>query len=123
MPFISQRAELKLSTSEVEELTKIHGSRTESFSRIERSGILLSYHEGETVSCIARKFETYRPKVERTIDKALQLEAIASLDDLPRKGKPSKIPAEAKVWVLSLACQKPKNLGYAAEVSFSKEKS
>jgi len=96
MPFISQRPKLKLSISEVKELTKIHGSRTESFSRNERSGILLSYHEGETVSCIARKSETNRPKIERTIDKALQLGAIASLDDLPRKGKPPKIPAEAK---------------------------
>lgn len=115
MPFISQRPKLKLSTSEVKELTKIHGSRTESFSRIERSGILLSYHAGETVSSIARKFETNRPKIERTVDKALQLGAIASLDDLPRKGKPAKIPAEAKAWVLSLACQKPKDLGYAAE--------
>lgn len=115
MPFVSHRPKLKLLASEVGELTRIARSRTESFSRIERAGILLSYHEGETVSAIARKFRTNRPKVERTLDKALQLGAIASLDDLPRKGKPAKISVEAKAWVISLACQKPKDLGYAAE--------
>jgi transposase len=77
--------------------------------------MLLSYYNGQTVSAIAKQFKTNRPKIERTIDRALQLGAIASLDDLPRKGKPTTIPVEAKVWVLSLACQKPKDLGYAAE--------
>ncbi|MFQ6094378.1 MAG: IS630 family transposase [bacterium] len=115
MPFVSERPKLKLSPSEINELTRIHRSRTESLSRIERAGILLSYHTGETVSAIARKLETNRPKVERTIDRALQVGVLPSLDDLPRQGKPATIPAEAKAWVLSLACQKPKELGYAAE--------
>jgi transposase len=115
MPLTSQRPKLKLSESEISKLSKIHRSRTESLSRIQRSGMLLSYYNGETVTAIAKKFETNRPKVERTIDRALQLGAIGSLDDLPRKGKPTTIPAEAKAWVVSLACQKPKDLGYAAE--------
>jgi transposase len=106
MAFISQRPKLKLSQSEISELSKIHRSRTEGLSRVQRAGMLLS---------IAKQFKTNRPKIERTIDRALQLGAIPSLDDLPRKGKPTTIPAEAKVWVLSLACQKPKDLGYAAE--------
>ena len=115
MPFISQRPKLKLSASELGDLIRISRSRTESLTRIERAGVLLSFHEGETVSAIAKKFKTNRPKVDRTIDRALQVGALPSLDDLPRKGKPAKIPAEAKAWVLSLACQKPKELGYAAE--------
>ena len=115
MPFVSERPKLKLSPSEINELSRIHRSRTESLSRIERAGILLSYHDGEIVSAIARKFETNRPKVERTIDRALQVGVLPSLDDLPRQGKPATIPADAKTWVLSLACQKPKELGYAAE--------
>jgi len=115
MSFVSQRPKLRLSPAEMKELAMIQRSRTESLSRIERAGILLCYHDGETVSAIARKFKTNRPKVERTIDRALQLGALPSLDDLPRKGKPATIPTEAKAWVLSLACQKPKDLGYAAE--------
>lgn len=112
---VSRRPKLRLSSSEIEELSRISRSRIESFSRTERAGILLCYYNGETVSAIAREFKTNRPKVERTIDRALQLGAIPSLDDLPRKGKPASIPPEAKTWVLSLACQKPKDLGYAAE--------
>lgn len=115
MSFTSHRAPLKLSQAELDALAQIHRSRTEGLSRIQRAGILLSYHSGETVSAIARKFKTNRPRVERTIDKALQLGALPSLDDLPRKGKPVAISVEAKAWVLSLACQKPKDLGYAAE--------
>ena len=115
MPFISQRAKLVLSASDIKQLSTIHRSRTESLGRTERAGILLSYHQGETVSAIAKRLKTNRPKIERTIDRALQMGAIASLDDLPRKGKPAKISADDKAWVLSLACQKPKTLGYAAE--------
>lgn len=115
MPFVSQRAKLILSSSEIDELSCIHRSRTEGLSRIERAGILLSYYQGETVSAIAKRLKTNRPKIDRTIDRALQVGAIASLDDLPRRGAPIKISTDAKAWVLSLACQKPKALGYAAE--------
>jgi len=66
-------------------------------------------------SALARKFETNRPKVEHTIDRALQVGALPSLDDLPHPGKPVTITAEARAWVVSPACQKPKDLGYAAE--------
>lgn len=116
MSFVSQRPKLRLSDSEIEELTRLQRSRTEGVSRTERAGILLSYHQGETVSAIAKKLRTNRPKVERTIDRALQIGAIPSLTDLPRQGKPATISADAKAWVLSLACQKPKTLGYASEL-------
>ena len=116
MPFVSKRPKLQLSDKELEELKKISRSRTESLSRIERSKILLLYHEDITVSSIARKLNTNRPKVERILNKALQVGAIPALNDLPRKGKPSEITADAKAWVLSVACQKPKDLGYALEI-------
>jgi len=115
MPFVSQRPKLKLSSSEIEELSRITHSRTESVARIERANILLSYHQGQTVSAIAKKLHTNRPKVERTIDRALQIGAIPALDDRPGRGKPATISADARAWVVSLACQKPKELGYAAE--------
>jgi len=116
MPFISQRAKLQLSAKEIEELGKIKRSRTQGAARIQRADILLSYHQGETVSAIAKRLRTNRPKVERTIDRALQVGALASLDDYPRSGKPPSISADAKAWILSIACQKPKDLGYASEL-------
>ena len=115
MPFESKRPKLELAPEKRSELETISRSRTESASRVERANILLSYADGETVSAIARKLGTNRPKVERCIDKALQIGPLASLSDLPRPGKPPTITPEAKAWVISLACQKPKELGYSYE--------
>ena len=98
------------------ELERIVRSRSEAVQRVERAKILLRYAGGGTVSGIARELETNRPKVERCIDKALQLGAMAALEDLPRRGRPAQITAEARAWLISLACQKPKELGYAEEL-------
>ena len=115
MPFVSSRPKIQLTPDELNGLNKISRSRTESLSRIERAQMLLAYFKGATVSTIAREFETNRSKVERTIDRALQVGAITSLDDLPRSGKTPTITAEAKAWLVSIACKKPKDLGYASE--------
>jgi hypothetical protein len=76
--------------------------------------MLLNYREGVSVNAIARQLSTNRPKVGRCIDKALQIGTIAALDDLPRAGKPPKITPEAKSWLVSLACMKPRELGYTS---------
>jgi transposase len=116
MPFKRKRAELLLNADVKEELTRISKSRSEKASRVDRAKMILRYSEGTSISAIARQLSTNRPKVERCIDKALQIGAIAALDDLPRSGKPPKITPEAKSWLISLACMKPKELGYAAEL-------
>jgi transposase len=110
------RATLHLSDDVQAELATISRSRSEASSRVQRAQMLLAYASGETVSAIARRFGTNRPKVERCLDKALQFGALASLADLPRPGKPTTITAEARAWVISLACQKPKDLGYSYEL-------
>ena len=55
-----------------------------------------------TVSLCARKF--------------LQFGLEAALGELPRPGKSRSIPDDAIAWVLHLACQKPKDTGYAHEL-------
>lgn len=116
MPFQSQRAKLVLSEDLHQRLTTLASSRTEPAHRVERARILLAYALGETISAIARQLGTHRPKIERCVDKALQIGALAALEDLPGRGRKPTIPAEARAWVVSLACQKPKDLGYAAEL-------
>jgi transposase len=39
-----------------------------------------------------------------------------ALDDFQRSGRPNEITPEAKAWIVSLACQKPKDLGYSYEL-------
>lgn len=116
MPFRSSRASLILSSEEKERLAEIGRSRTDSKQGIERAKILLAYAQGASVSEIARTQRTNRPRVERTIDKALQFGAVPSLHDLAGRGRKREKTSEAIAWVVALACQKPKDLGYAAEL-------
>jgi transposase len=116
LPFVSHRAQLKLSNQETETLTALAQSRSEPAGRVQRASILLRYHAGDTVSEIARSLATNRPRVERCISKALDLGVTQALADLPGRGRRPAMTAEARAWVVSLACQKPKDLGYAQEL-------
>ena len=115
MPFISKRAKLKMSIEEKNMLEKIVSSRSETVSRVERAKILLLYYKGKHISGIAKELHTNRPKIERCLNKAIELGIKTGLDDLPRSGKPAKISEEERIWLLSVACEKPKNLGYSLE--------
>jgi transposase len=116
VPFVSNRAPLRLSPGEVEMLTALSQSRSEAAGRVQRAAILLQYHAGETVSEIARSLGTNRPRVERCVNKALQLGAAQALTDLPGRGRRPAMTPEARAWVVFLACQKPKDMGYAQEL-------
>ena len=116
MPFPKKRSKLVLTEEMHAKLESIGKSRSEKASRVERAKMLLAYAGDASVSSIARSFSTNRPKVERCIDKALQLGIAAALDDLPRSGKKPVLSPEARAWLVSLACQKPKELGYSLEL-------
>ena len=87
MPFERRRPDLVFTQEEEVALKSLSHSRTEPAAQVERAKILLAYAEGESISSIARRFETNRPKIERCVDKALQLGAHTSLKDLPRSGR------------------------------------
>lgn len=116
MPFERKRPLIILDREEASYLQELSRSRTEAAQRVERAKIILSYSDSVSVSAIARQLQTNRPKIERCVDKALQLGVMAALCDLPRKGKPPSITKEARTWVVSLACQKPKDFGYSYEL-------
>lgn len=116
MPFKRTRPDLKLTDDVRRTLIQISKSRTEKASRVERAKMILEYSQGTPISAIARQFTTNRPKVERCIDKALQIGPLTALDDLPRPGKPPVITPEARTWLVNLACKKPSELGYSFEL-------
>ena len=116
MPFVSHRAPLRLSPGEVEMLTALSQSRTEAAGRVQRAAILLRYRASDTVSEIARSLGTNRPRVERCVSKAVELGVAQALADLPGRGRRPALTAEARAWLVWLACQKPKDLGYAQEL-------
>jgi len=80
-----------------------------------RARILLGYASGESISEIARQVGVSRPTVGLCIDKALCGGIEVALEDLVRSGRPREHTVEDKVWVVSLACSKPKEHGYAGE--------
>jgi len=116
VPFASHRAPLRLSPSELKMLTLLSQSRTEAAARVQRASVLLRYHANESISQIARSLGTNRPLVERCVSKALELGAAQALVDLPGRGRRPVMTPEARAWVVSLACQKPKDRGYAQEL-------
>ena len=116
MPFLSRRAQLTLNSSETEMLMMLSQSRSEPAGRVQRATILLRYRAGETVSEIARSLGTNRPRVERCVSKSLELGVSQALGDLPGRGRRPVMTAEARAWVVSLACQKPTDFGYAQEL-------
>jgi len=116
MPFTSRRSTVQLSPEAKQELVALSGSRAAPAHRVERARILLAYAGGQSVSLIARDLHTSRPTVERCLNKALELGVQAALDDLPGRGRKPRLTPDARTWVINLACQKPKALGYAQEL-------
>ena len=116
MPFLSQRSKLQLTDKEIENLTSLSNSRTAPLREVERAKILLLNHQGINDSQNAKKLGTNRQKVIRCINKALAYGIDEAITDLPRSGKPPKITGEARAWIISIACMKPKDVGYPHEL-------
>lgn len=59
---------------------------------------------------------TNRPKIQRTVSNALNFGIHAALNDLSMRSRKAEISSEAQTWVVSLACDKRVNSGYAQEL-------
>jgi transposase len=116
MPFLSKRSKLQLTDEEIKNLTSLSNSRTAPLREVERAKILLFTHQEKSDSQIAKRLGTNRQKVIRCINKALAYGIKEAIDDLPRSGKPPEITGEARAWIISIACMKPKDVGYPHEL-------
>jgi len=110
-----KRGKLEIDTEIKNKLEAIIKNRQSPIVKVIRAKIILQYSSGFKIAQIVRDMNLTRPLAERSIDKALEFGPIAALDDLPRSGRPIEITDDAKSWVLSLACKRPVELGYAAE--------
>jgi len=93
-------------------LVEISRSRTEPTSRVERARIILAYLEEPSAYAVARTIGVTQQTVTRCLERAAELGVIEALDDRPRTGRDPVITAEAKTWLVALACRKAKELGY-----------
>ena len=111
-----QVIELSIDEATVAELMSIARSRTESASRVERARMLLAYRDDPSFFAVGRALGVHHQTVQRCVERALAYGPLAALDDRPRPGAAPKITAEAKAWLVSLACRKAKDLGYPHEL-------
>jgi len=116
MPRKSQKAKLILDQKQKEQLSKISQSRKAPLREVQRANILLSYSEGTPITDIKKMAQVSRPTAYKWIDKALAMGIDEGLKDKYHRPKEPVITEEAKAWVISLACKKPADLGYAAEM-------
>jgi transposase len=116
MPRKSNRPNLKLAEAERERLSKLSQSRIAPRREVERASILLKYAEGKNISSIKKELKVSRPTIYKCVDKALAAGIETGLKDKFHSPKQPTITQEAKAWVVNLACTKPKEHGYAAEL-------
>ena len=108
--------ELAIGADDLSRLEVIARSRTEPASRVERARILLAYRSEPSSTAVGARIGVTHHTVQRCLRRAVGLGAMAALDDSPRPGKAPQITAEAKAWLVSLACQKAKDFGYPHEL-------
>jgi transposase len=110
------RAPLIISAGERGRLEHLSEARKAPKREVERAAILLRYAGGAGITEIQEGLGVSRPTVYKCIDKALAAGVEAGLKDRYHRAKEPVITEEAKAWVTSLACSKPKDQGLAAEL-------
>jgi len=116
MAGLRQSIELAIGEVDLAALRAIARSRMEPASRVERARMLLAYREDPSFFAVGRAVGAHHQTVQRCVERALGYGPMAALDDRPRPGREATITAEAKAWVVDLACRKAKELGYPHEL-------
>lgn len=112
----SGRAALVLTPEQRTTLEELAASRTAAAREVERAKILLGYAAGTSITELQRRLGFSRPMIYRCVDKALAAGAQMGLKDKYHRPHEPEITDEAKAWVVSIACTKPKDHGLAAEL-------
>ncbi len=116
MPRISHRSKLLFTQEELDYLTRLSRSRNQAASIVERSKIVLLSYQGKNDTEISRELKVDYKTVRKWIQRVLDFGVKEGLVDKLRSGRPQYISAESRAWVVSLACMKPKDLGYPHEI-------
>jgi len=90
-------------------------SRTMQAQVVQRARIILLKAQGMSVDEIADKVGVNRNSVMLCIRKYRDGGAENALHDTPGRGRNPEITDDEKAWIINIACQRPYELGYAAE--------
>ena len=112
----SERAALVLTPEVRSTLKELAASRSAQTREVERAKVMLGYADGVSITELQRRLGFSRPMIYRCVDKALATGVQAGLKDKYHRPHEPEISDEAKAWVVSVACTKPKDHGLAAEL-------
>lgn len=107
---------IELTDDERKYLISLTKTRTTQAQLVDRARMLLWKSEGKTFPEIAEALGVSIPTVRRCIDRYNSGGVNLAIFDDERSGRPIEITDDAKAWIISIACQKPCDLGYSAEL-------
>lgn len=107
---------LELRKGDFEYLRSLIKQRTIQAQVVIRAHILLDKANGVSIREIAAIYDLSPNTVRLCINKYEKGGTDFALFDGQRSGRPIEITDEAKSWIISVACQKPCDLGYSAEL-------
>ena len=99
--------------SNLEELTR---ARTIQAQTVSRARIMLLRADGLPIDTIADKVGINRKSVMLCLKKFSEGGIENALYDAPGRGRNAEITDDEKAWIINIACQKPVDFGYSAEV-------
>ena len=91
-------------------------ARTIQAQTVCRARILLLRADGVSINDIADKVGINRCSVMLCLNKFKEGGVENALFDAPGRGRNAEITDDEKAWIINIACQKPVDLGYSAEV-------
>lgn len=106
----------EISPEDLAEIEKICRARTESYQVVTRAKTLKLRYEGKTIECIAEALDVHKNTVLLTLSKFEKQGLSYALYDAPGRGRKTEITDEDKAWITHIACMKPCECGYAAEL-------
>lgn len=107
---------LELKDGDYEYLRSLIKQRTIQAQIVIRAHILLDRYNGNSIRNIAKVYDLSTATVQLCIKKYIAGGTNSALFDEHRKGRPVEITDDAVAWIISIACQRPADLGYAQEL-------
>lgn len=107
---------ITLTNEEVLYLQSLTRQRTIQAQVVDRAKMLLYKAQGASNSDIAERLDVNINTVKLCLSKFREGGVQRALFDDKRKGRPVEITDDAIAWIISIACQRPTDLGYAQEL-------
>ena len=112
---MAKAVQIELAKDDRAYLETIVRSRTTQAQVVQRARILLLKADGLSIDAIADKVGINRKSVMLCLGKYATDGVKNALYDTPGRGRNPEITDDEKAWIISIACQRPYELGYSSE--------